>query len=83
MTPLLLGLLVVGLLLPNLNKLKLPGGFEAEIRELKTKENISSGPKGDIGFGSSLVNSRIRVPLPAARMTAFILKTKRPPSDVW
>lgn len=54
MTPLLLGLLVVGLLLPNLNKLKLPGGFEAEIRELKTKEDISSGPKGDIGFGSSL-----------------------------
>jgi tetratricopeptide (TPR) repeat protein len=54
MTPLLLGLLVVGLLLPNLNKLKLPGGFEAEISELKTKENISSGPKGDIGFGSSL-----------------------------
>jgi hypothetical protein len=54
MTPLLLGLLIVGLLLPNLNKLKLPGGFEAEISELKTKENISSGPKGDIGFGSSL-----------------------------
>jgi tetratricopeptide (TPR) repeat protein len=54
MTPLLLGLLVVALLLPNLNKLKLPGGFEAEISELKTKENISSGPKGDIGFGSSL-----------------------------
>ena len=57
MTPLLLGLLVVGLLLPNLNKLKLPGGFEAEIGELKpqeTKEPVSSGPKGDIGFGSSL-----------------------------
>jgi tetratricopeptide (TPR) repeat protein len=54
MTPLLIGLLVVGLLLPNLNKLKLPGGFEAEISEVKTKENISSGPKGDIGFGSSL-----------------------------
>ncbi len=57
MTPLLLGLVVVGLLLPNLNKLKLPGGFEAEIGELKpkeTKEPVSSGPKGDIGFGSSL-----------------------------
>jgi len=56
MTPLLLGLLVVGLLLPNLNKLKLPG-FEAEIGELQpkeTKEPVSSGPKGDLGFGSSL-----------------------------
>ncbi|HBB88148.1 MAG TPA: hypothetical protein DC047_11075 [Blastocatellia bacterium] len=56
MTPLLLGLVVVGLLLPNLNKLKLPG-FEAEIGKLQpqeTKEPVSSGPKGDIGFGSSL-----------------------------
>ena len=52
MIPLLLGLLVVAVLLPSLNKLKLPGGFEAEISE--KKEAISSGPKGDIGFGSSL-----------------------------
>lgn len=53
MTPLLLGLLVVGLVLPNLTKLKLFGGFEAEIAEIKTKE-ISSGPKGEMGLGSSL-----------------------------
>src|SRR6266404_526722 len=53
MTPLLLGLLVVGLVLPNLTKLKLFSTFEAEISEVKPKE-ISSGPKGDIGFGSSL-----------------------------
>jgi tetratricopeptide (TPR) repeat protein len=53
MIPLLMGLLVVALMLPNLNKLKLPGGFEAEISEPKTRD-ISSGPKGDIGFGSSL-----------------------------
>jgi tetratricopeptide (TPR) repeat protein len=52
MTPLLLGLIIVALLLPNLNKLKLPGGFEAEISEQKPRE-ISSGPKGEIGFGSS------------------------------
>lgn len=52
MTPLLLGLIIVSLLLPNLNKLKLPGGFEAEISEPKPRE-ISSGPKGEIGFGSS------------------------------
>lgn len=52
MTPLLLGLIIVSLLLPNLNKLKLPGGFEAEISQPKPRE-ISSGPKGEIGFGSS------------------------------
>lgn len=54
MTPLLLGLLTVGILLPNLTKLKLPG-FEAEISEPKSPEPaISSGPRGDIKFGSSL-----------------------------
>ncbi len=51
-TPMLLGLFVIALLLPNLSKLKLFGGIEAEISEVKTE--ISSGPKGDIGFGSSL-----------------------------
>lgn len=54
LTPILLGLMVVGLLLPNLNKIKLFGGIEAELGEVKTKETISSGPKGDIGFESSL-----------------------------
>lgn len=55
MTPLLLGLLVVAALLPHLNKLKLPGGFEAVISEPKPPEsNISTGPRGEIGFGSSL-----------------------------
>src|SRR5262249_30026023 len=54
-TPMLLGLLVIALLLPNLSKLKLFGGIEAEISEVKTeKTEISSGPKGDVGFGSSL-----------------------------
>jgi|GEM_PF-2896233 len=54
MTPLLLGLLAVAALLPNLSKLKLPG-FEAEIVEPKQSEpDISSGPRGEIGFGSSL-----------------------------
>jgi tetratricopeptide (TPR) repeat protein len=51
-TPMLLGLFVIALLLPNLSKLKLFGGIEAEISEVKTE--ISSGPKGDVGFGSSL-----------------------------
>jgi hypothetical protein len=41
-------------LLPNLSKLKLPG-FEAEIVEPKTAPpDISTGQRGDIGFGSSL-----------------------------
>jgi tetratricopeptide (TPR) repeat protein len=55
MTPILLGLLVVAALLPNLNTLKLPGGFEAVIHEPKAPDaNISTGPRGEIGFGSSL-----------------------------
>jgi tetratricopeptide (TPR) repeat protein len=54
MTPILLGLLTVAALLPNLSKLKMPG-FEAEITEPKTPDpNISTGPRGEIGFGSSL-----------------------------
>ena len=54
MTPILLGLLTIAALLPNLSKLKLPG-FEAEIVEPKTAPpDISTGPRGDIGFGSSL-----------------------------
>ena len=54
MTPILLGLMAIGALLPNLSKLKLPG-FEAEVSEPKPSEpNISTGPRGDIGFGTSL-----------------------------
>ena len=54
MTPILLGLMTIGALLPNLTKLKLPG-FEAEVSEPKPTElNISTGPRGEIGFGSSL-----------------------------
>jgi hypothetical protein len=46
--------MAIGALLPNLSKLKLPG-FEAEVSEPKPSEpNISTGPRGDIGFGTSL-----------------------------
>ena len=56
MTPILLGMLTVAALLPNLSKLKLPG-FEAEISDPKPPDpNISSGPRGDIKFGSSLTS---------------------------
>jgi hypothetical protein len=47
----LLGLIVVEFLLPELIKIKLPGGLEAEL--IQPKETISTGPKSDIGFGSS------------------------------
>jgi tetratricopeptide (TPR) repeat protein len=50
MTPILLGLVVVGFLLPELIQIKLPG-LEAEL--VQPKETISSGPKANIGFGSS------------------------------
>ncbi len=54
MTPLLLGLFTIAALLPNLSKLKLPG-FEAEIADPKpASPDISTGPRGEIGFGSSL-----------------------------
>jgi tetratricopeptide (TPR) repeat protein len=54
MTPLLLGLLTIAALLPNLSKLKLPG-FEAEIAKPTSPDpSISTGPRGEIGFGSSL-----------------------------
>ena len=56
MTPILLGMFTVAALLPNLSKLKLPG-FEAEISDPKAPDpNISSGPRGDIKFGSSLAS---------------------------
>jgi hypothetical protein len=54
MTPILLGLLTISALLPNLSKLKLPG-FEADINDPKSPDpDISTGPRGDIKFGSSI-----------------------------
>ena len=47
-----LGLVVIAFLLPTLAKLQLPGGFVAELSQ--PKEEISSGPSGEIGFSSSL-----------------------------
>jgi hypothetical protein len=54
MTPLLLGLFAISALLPTLSELKLPG-FEAKITDPKSPDpDISSGPRGDIKFGSSM-----------------------------
>ncbi len=47
--PILLGLMVVAILLPWLNRLKLTG-LEAELSEPAPAQ--PSGPKGEIGFGS-------------------------------
>jgi tetratricopeptide (TPR) repeat protein len=53
LVPVLLGLVVVGFLLPWLTRIKLPG-FEAEMGQVMEKtEQISSGPPGEIGFGKS------------------------------
>jgi tetratricopeptide (TPR) repeat protein len=49
LTPILLALAFVGLLLPHLIRLKLPG-VEAELSQ--PKEKISAGPSGTVGFGS-------------------------------
>lgn len=54
--PILLGLLVVATLLPWLSRLKLTG-LEAELSVPKPKDSLSSGPKGEIGFGSSAPRS--------------------------
>jgi tetratricopeptide (TPR) repeat protein len=48
-----LGLIVIAFLLPSLARLQLPGGFVAELSQ--PKETISSGPKAEIGFSTSLV----------------------------
>jgi len=50
-TPLLLGMIVIGFLLPDLIKLKF-AGVEAELTQ--PKEVISTGPRGEVGVGGSL-----------------------------
>ncbi|WP_020658447.1 tetratricopeptide repeat protein [Amycolatopsis benzoatilytica] len=49
LTPVLVGLMVVGLLLPFLIRLKLPGGVEADLSA--SIRQISSGPTGEETFG--------------------------------
>jgi tetratricopeptide (TPR) repeat protein len=52
MIPFLLGLIVLSLLLRTLVKLKLPGGFEAEVSQTQQTESLSAGPQGS-GFSLS------------------------------
>ncbi|UKD56159.1 tetratricopeptide repeat protein [Amycolatopsis sp. FU40] len=49
LTPVLVGLMVVGLVLPFLIRLKLPGGVEADLSA--SIRQISSGPTGEETFG--------------------------------
>lgn len=49
LTPVLVGLMVVGLVLPFLIRLKLPGGVEADLGA--SIRQISSGPTGEETFG--------------------------------
>jgi tetratricopeptide (TPR) repeat protein len=49
--PIILGLIVVAVLLPWLNRLKLTG-IEAELTQPSPKQSLTSGPKGEIGFGN-------------------------------
>ncbi|HYO98887.1 MAG TPA: tetratricopeptide repeat protein [Pyrinomonadaceae bacterium] len=58
MIPFLLGLIVLSLLLRTLVKLKLPGGFEAEVSQTQQTESLSAGPQGGgQGVGFSLSSS--------------------------
>jgi len=50
LVPLLLGLLIVSVMLPWLNRIKLTG-LEAEMSEPKPKESLDLGPKGSIIMG--------------------------------
>jgi tetratricopeptide (TPR) repeat protein len=55
LVPLLLGLLIVSMMLPWLNRIKL-SGLEAEMSEPKTKESLDLGPKGSFIMGSDFIN---------------------------
>jgi tetratricopeptide (TPR) repeat protein len=54
--PILLALIVVSVLLPWLSRLKVTG-LEAELNAPGPKESLTSGPRGEIGFGSALPKS--------------------------
>ena len=54
LTPVLVGLVVIGLVLPFLIRLKLPGGVEADLTA--SIRQISSGPTGEETFGPGRFN---------------------------
>jgi tetratricopeptide (TPR) repeat protein len=54
-TPLILTLVLASIMLPWMSRLKL-AGLEAELTELKPKEALAAGPKGEIGFDTTLTS---------------------------
>lgn len=54
-TPILLTLILASMLLPWLSRLKL-AGLEAELSEPQPKETLGAGPKGEIGFDTTLAS---------------------------
>lgn len=55
LVPLLLGLLIVSMMLPWLNRIKL-SGLEADLSEPKTKDSLDLGPKGSFIMGDDFIN---------------------------
>lgn len=58
LVPICLGLGVVSMMLPWLSKLKVTG-IEAELSEVKPKDALTLGPKGEVGFGDAARTSRL------------------------
>jgi hypothetical protein len=55
LTPVLVGLLLIGLLLPLITRIKLPGGVEADL--FSSIQQISSGPTGEDTFSPGAFKS--------------------------
>lgn len=55
LVPLMLGLLIVSVMLPWLNRIKL-SGLEADMSEPKPKESLDLGPKGSFIMGDDFIN---------------------------
>jgi len=58
LVPICLGLEVVSVMLPWLSRLKLTG-IEAELSEVKPKDALTLGPKGEVGFGDAARTARL------------------------
>lgn len=56
LTPVLVGLVALGFVLPLLVKLKLPGGVEADLSA--SLQQVSSGPTGDVSVGPGRIGGQ-------------------------
>jgi tetratricopeptide (TPR) repeat protein len=69
LTPVLVGLVVIGLVLPFLIRLKLPGGVEADLTA--SIRQISSGPTGEETFGPGRFNVTAATTGPKGQLPRF------------